>query len=110
MEEHKEEHRQEEPEEIKPLEPEDSEDEGQANVEEDVNDDLLGAAFGAKERTKHGDFLADEHPLERRANEAKQNDCKVLLLSLKLCAHGDDAFRLCPHSPARPCEQRRGAA
>lgn len=59
----------EEPEE--PREPEESDDEGHAN------DDLLGGAFGALERTKHGDFLADEHPLERRANEAKQNDCKV---------------------------------
>lgn len=43
-----------------------------------VNDDLVGAAFGAKERTKHGDYSAFEHPLERRANEAKQNDCKVM--------------------------------
>lgn len=44
-----------------------------------VNDDLVGAAFGAKERTKHGDYSAFEHPLERRANEAKQNDCKVVV-------------------------------
>lgn len=42
-----------------------------------VNDDLVGAAFGAKERTKHGGYSAFEHSLERRANEAKQNDCKV---------------------------------
>ena len=45
-----------------------------------VNDDLVGAAFGAKERTKHGDYSAFEHPLERRANELKQNDCKVRCL------------------------------
>lgn len=47
-----------------------------------VNDDLVGAAFGAKERTKHGDYSAFEHPLERRANELKQNDCKVRCLLL----------------------------
>lgn len=50
-----------------------------------VNDDLVGAAFGAKERTKHGDYSAFEHPLERRANELKQNDCKVHILRICLC-------------------------
>lgn len=54
-------------------EAEESDDEGHPN------DDLVGGAFGALERNKHGDFLADEHPLERRANEAKQNDCKVVI-------------------------------
>lgn len=64
---------------------EDSDDGGGCGFGEDndndneggVNDDLVGAAFGAKERTKHGDYSAFEHPLERRANELKQNDCKV---------------------------------
>lgn len=53
---------------------------GQEDEEEeddDVNSELVTGAFGAKERTKHGDYSAFEHPLERRANEAKQNDCKV---------------------------------
>lgn len=53
---------------------------GQEDEEEeddDINIELVAGAFGAKERTKHGDYSAFEHPLERRANEAKQNDCKV---------------------------------
>lgn len=44
---------------------------------EDVNDDLVGGAFAAKERNRIGDFDFAEHPLERRANEAYSNDCKV---------------------------------
>lgn len=72
---------------------EDSDDGGGFGYGEDndneggVNDDLVGAAFGAKERTKHGDYSAFEHPLERRANELKQNDCKVWYSSLLFFFH-----------------------
>ena len=42
-----------------------------------MNDELVAGAFAARERVKQGDYDFVEHPLERRANEAKQNDCKV---------------------------------
>lgn len=48
-----------------------------AEPAEDVDDDLVGGAFAAKERNRIGDFDFAEHPLERRANEAFHNDCKV---------------------------------
>ncbi|CAN0491869.1 unnamed protein product, partial [Ectocarpus sp. 12 AP-2014] len=66
--------------------PEDEEEE-----DDDINSELVAGAFGAKERTKHGDYSAFEHPLERRANEAKQNDCKDLnvLNAILQEAHGE---------------------
>ncbi|CAN0274601.1 unnamed protein product, partial [Ectocarpus sp. 4 AP-2014] len=66
--------------------PEDEEEE-----DGDINSELVAGAFGAKERTKHGDYSAFEHPLERRANEAKQNDCKDLnvLNAILQEAHGE---------------------
>lgn len=45
--------------------------------EDDGDEELLTGAFGAKERFKHGDYGAFESPLERAAQELKQNDCKV---------------------------------
>lgn len=48
-----------------------------ADPVEDVDDDLVGGAFAAKERSRIGDYDFAEHPLEKRANEAFQNDCKV---------------------------------
>lgn len=45
--------------------------------DEGVNDDLVAGAFAARERVKQGDYDFAEHPLEKRANEAKQNECKV---------------------------------
>lgn len=44
---------------------------------EGANDDLVAGAFAARERNRVGDFDFAEHPLEKRANEARENDCKV---------------------------------
>lgn len=51
-------------------------------TEEDVDDEhqLVNGVFAARERVKQGDFDFAEHPLERRANAAMHNGCKVLLL------------------------------
>lgn len=62
------------------------------DTEGGVNDDLVGAAFGAKERSKHGDFSAFEHPLERRANELKQNGCKVSTFTSTIVCFRVDTF------------------
>ena len=60
-------------------EEEEEQEEGEARAlgEEGVHDELVAGAFAARERVKQGDYDFVEHPLERRANEAKQNDCKV---------------------------------
>eukprot|EP00904_Undaria_pinnatifida_P014142 jgi/Undpi1/9859/HiC_scaffold_28.g12313.m1 len=60
--------------------PPEEQEEGEARAlgEEGVHDELVAGAFAARERVKQGDYDFVEHPLERRANEAKQNDCKDL--------------------------------
>lgn len=63
--------------EVEEEKPEVPEEGARALGEEGVNDELVAGAFAARERVKQGDYDFVEHPLERRANEAKQNDCKV---------------------------------
>lgn len=65
---------------VQPEKVEEEEVVASAEPVEDVNDDLVGGAFAAKERNRIGDFDFAEHPLERRANEAYSNDCKDLKL------------------------------
>lgn len=52
-------------------------DEALTSDSEGANDDLIAGAFAAKERVKIGDFSVGLSAIERKANEAINNDCKV---------------------------------
>lgn len=76
-----------------------------APLEDGADDDFVTGAFAARERVKGGfDFL--EHPLERRANEAKNNDCKVCCVLLVFCI----GLSLWLHEPKKCCSRSYSCA